>query len=90
MPTMTVPTDVVAVESLGDHQLRVAFADGTAGVVDLSHLLGRGPIFEPLRDADYFARVRVDPEGGTIVWPNGADVAPETLYAAAQEHPAEA
>jgi Protein of unknown function (DUF2442) len=79
---MTTLPEVTGVEVLGDHRLRLTFADGAAGVIDLSHLLGRGPVFEPLRDPEYFARVQVDPEGGTIVWPNGADVAPETLYAA--------
>jgi hypothetical protein len=48
-------------------------------------------VFEPLRDPAYFARVEVDPEGGTIGWPNGADMAPEPLYAEARQnlvHPA--
>ncbi len=90
MPTMAALPEVTAVEALGGHRLRLSFADGVGGVVDLDYLLGRGPIFEPLRDPDYFAQVRVDSEGGTIVWPNGADVAPETLYAAvrAQARPA--
>lgn len=61
----------------------VAFDDGTAGEVDLSYLVDYGGVFEPLRDPDYFRQLRADPEGGTIVWPNGADVAPETLYARA-------
>jgi uncharacterized protein DUF2442 len=37
-------------------------------------------VFEPLRDADFFAKVELDEELGTIVWPNGADLAPETLH----------
>ncbi len=41
-------------------------------------------VFEPLRDPSYFARVRIDPELGTIGWPNVADMAPEPLYTAAQ------
>jgi len=43
-----------------------------------------GGVFEPLRDLKYFRRLRADHEAGTIVWPNDADIAPETLYAAAQ------
>ncbi|MGH3304769.1 MAG: DUF2442 domain-containing protein [Streptosporangiaceae bacterium] len=42
---------------------------------------------EPLNDPDYFARVAVDTEAGTIVWPNGIDLAPEPLYDQAHAHP---
>jgi len=37
-------------------------------------------VFEPLQDVDYFAKVSVDSEPGTVVWPNGADLAPEVLH----------
>jgi hypothetical protein len=67
-----------------DHQVRVHFEDGLTAEVDLSYLLDYGGIFEPLRDIGYFRRLRADPEAGTIVWPNEADVAPETLYARAK------
>lgn len=43
-----------------------------------------GGVFEPLRDRAFFRRLRADAEAGTIVWPNDADIAPETLYARAQ------
>ena len=56
----------------------VSFDDGTSGVVDLGGKL-KGPVFEPLNDPEYFARLSVDPELDTIVWPNGADLAPEFL-----------
>ncbi len=74
-----VPT-VTEVEVLHDFVLRLRFDDGSVGDVDLlPHLWG--PVFQPLRDsAELFRQVRVDPEARTIVWPNGADVAPETLY----------
>ena len=56
----------------------VKFNDGTAGEVDLSDEL-EGPIFEPLEDPDIFAQFRLDPDLHTLVWPNGADLAPEFL-----------
>jgi hypothetical protein len=72
--------DVVSVEVLGGFQVRLVFQDGTEGVIDLEHHL-YGPVFEPLRkNPRLFRSVRVDPEAGTIVWPNGADIAPDTLY----------
>lgn len=72
--------DVVEVRYVRDYKVWVKFADGTSGEVDLSGSL-RGPVFEPLLNPEYFRQVRVDPEIGTIAWPNGADIAPETLYA---------
>jgi hypothetical protein len=65
--------------SFRPHWLRLAFNDGTQKTVDVRPLLG-GPIFEPLLDASYFARGRLDLVCGTVVWPNGADFAPEALY----------
>jgi hypothetical protein len=68
----------------GGSTVHVRFEDGTAADVDLSYLLEYGGVFEPLRDPDYFRRLRADEDAGTIVWPNDADIAPETLYAHAQ------
>ena len=70
---------VLQAEVRGAYSLRLVFDDGLTKTVDLEPYL-RGPIFVPVRDPAYFARVFVDPELGTIVWPNGADFAPETLY----------
>lgn len=75
--------DVTHVEALGEHRLRLTFADGTVGDVDFAGREWRG-IMEPLGDPTYFARVKVDPEAGTISWPNGVDLAPEPLYAEAR------
>jgi uncharacterized protein DUF2442 len=69
---------------IGDFRVRVRFEDGLSAEVDLSHLTDYGGVFEPLRDREQFRRLRADGEGGTIVWPNGADIAPETLYALAR------
>jgi hypothetical protein len=71
-----------------DFTVHVRFDDGTAADVDLSYLLEHGGVFEPLRDRDFFRQLRADPEAGTIVWPNDADIAPETLYAHAQRRAA--
>ncbi|MCH7797238.1 MAG: DUF2442 domain-containing protein [Planctomycetes bacterium] len=67
------------VEVCSPHSLRLLFTDGTSKVVDLLPLL-EGPIFEPLRDPGYFSQVKLDPVCGTVVWPNGADLAPEALH----------
>ena len=67
------------VDVVGDYRLRVAFDDGTHGEIDASGWEWRG-VFEPLRDPEFFAKVELDSELGTICWPNGADVAPETLH----------
>jgi len=81
--------DVTSVEVIGDHRLRLTFEDGTVGDVDFSEREWRG-VLEPLRDPTYFARVAVDPESGTIAWPNGVDMAPGPLYAEARANLAHA
>jgi Protein of unknown function (DUF2442) len=79
--------DITAVEVIGEYRLRLTFADGTVGDVDFAGRAWRG-VFEPLADPSYFARVMVDPDAGTIAWPDGLDMAPEPLYEAARRHPA--
>ena len=64
---------------LKDYEVEVAFNDGRKGIADLSDTLS-GPVFEPLRDKVFFARLNVDEELQTIAWPNGADLAPEYIY----------
>jgi hypothetical protein len=71
--------DVVEARYLHDYTVWLKFEDGTAGEVDLRGEL-HGPVFEPLRDLEYFRRFMVSPDLGTISWPNGADFAPEFLY----------
>jgi Protein of unknown function (DUF2442) len=78
--------DITDVEVVGSYRLRLTFADGTVGDVDFADREWRG-VFEPLRDSSYFARVAVDPEAGTIAWPDGLDMAPEPLYDEARARP---
>ena len=71
---------VIHAEYRDEFRIRLTFNDGTVETVDFSEWL-EGPVFEPLQDVAYFRRFFL--EGGTICWPNGADIAPETLYEAA-------
>lgn len=68
---------VTRAEYRGQYRIHLAFHDGLARTVDFSEWL-EGPVFEPLKDQRYFQRFFLD--GGTVAWPNGADIAPETLY----------
>jgi hypothetical protein len=85
MNAMEQLVDITAVDLIGPHRLRLTFQDGTVGEVDFTEHEWRG-VFEPLRDPDYFARVEIDPEAGTITWANGLDMAPEPLYSEARRH----
>ena len=70
--------EVIKIEYKNSYTYHVAFDDGTQGDVDFSKYLDKGPVFEPLRELEYFRKATID--GGTIAWPNGADIAPESLY----------
>lgn len=74
--------DIIAVQPLDGHRLRLRFEDGAEGAVDVASMVDFTGVFAPLRDPDVFTAVRVDAELGTIVWPNGADLDPVVLYAA--------
>ena len=70
--------EVTGIEYRRAYVYKVVFDDGLSGDVDFEPLLTRGPVFEPLRAVEFFKQARI--EGGTIAWPNGADVSPESLY----------
>jgi hypothetical protein len=83
---MSVIPTVIRATYRGDYRIELVFQDGVQATVDFAQWLD-GPVFEPLRDREYFRRFFID--GGTVAWPNGADIAPETLYEeAAAERPA--
>jgi len=73
--------DITEVQVVGRYVLRLCFEDGTVGDVDVAKLVEFRGVFSPLADDSEFARVRVNPELGTVTWPCGADLDPDVLYA---------
>ena len=68
---------VIEAEYRGEYMIQLTFNDGVEETIDFAQYL-EGPAFEPLKDVSYFQRFFL--EGGTVAWPNGADIAPETLH----------
>jgi len=70
---------VTSAKYLEDYKVQVSFNNGREGIADLSSAL-KGKIFEPLKNKTEFSSLVVDKELDTIVWPNGADLAPEFIF----------
>jgi hypothetical protein len=79
--SMTLLPHVIHAEHAGGFRIRLTFNDGLEAIVDFRPWL-TGPVFEPLKRPSYFRKFFID--GGTVTWPNGADIAPETLREAAK------
>lgn len=76
------------VEYIHRYILRLVFSDGQEGEIDFeSRVAGRGGVFEPLEDIEFFSKVMVDPEAHTLIWPNGVDLDPDVLYSEATGTP---
>lgn len=75
---------VTKVECFGDRRLLLTFEGNERREVDIAPLVPLDGLFEPLSDTTYFRQVRVEPDVGTVVWPNGADVCPDVLYEKSQ------
>ncbi|NTW68646.1 MAG: DUF2442 domain-containing protein [Chlorobiaceae bacterium] len=70
--------DIIQVTYKDGYTYHILFDNGVCGDVDFSEYLSKGPVFEPLKEMAFFRQASI--EGGTISWPNGADIAPETIY----------
>ena len=71
---------IVEVQLRGGHRLFLRFDDGAQGEIDIAEVIPFAGVFERLKDPGEFAKVRVDPDWGTICWPGDLDLAPEPLY----------
>jgi len=79
---------VKRVRHMRDYRLELGFTDGTTGELDFrQRIVGRGGVFSQLENVGFFTQVQVDPEAGTIVWPNGVDFCPDVLYSLATGKP---
>jgi len=79
--------DIVQVRVLDGYELHLCFEDGVEGRIDVAGLVAFTGVFAPLHERSYFLKVRVNPDLGTICWPNGADLDPDVLYAAVSGKP---
>lgn len=80
----SMPPRLRAIKIVSGFTVQLTYADGVEREIDLEPYL-HGPIFDPIRtDPRLFAAVQIDEAGDTICWPNGADIAPETLYYAGE------
>jgi len=73
--------DVTTVQPLDGYRLHIQFEDGVEGIIGLAEIISLTGVFAPLQDRAYFAQVYVNPDLGTICWPNEADIDPDVLYA---------
>ena len=72
---------IKSVSYLDGYRLKLRFTNKTEGVIDFRQkIVGRGGVFKPLEEIEFFKRVIVDPVSGTLVWPNEVDFCPDVLY----------
>jgi hypothetical protein len=72
--------DIIAAKYIDDYRVSVTFENGKTGIIDFSPYVNSGGVFKMLVNKDYFKTFYINEDLGTICWPNGADVAPESLY----------
>ena len=76
------------VRHIADYRLELLFDDGLHGELDFrDRIIGRGGVFKSLENINFFKQVQVDPEAGTLIWPNEVDLCPDVLYSAVSGQP---
>lgn len=81
---------ITGVRHIENYRLELTFADGLQAELDFTdRVVDRGGVFTRLEDVSFFKQVRVDPEAGTLVWPNDVDLDPDVLYSEATGKPIE-
>lgn len=72
---------IKSVSYLDGYRLKVRFTNKTEGIIDFrERIVGRGGVFKPLQDVEFFKQVVVDRNSGTLLWPNEVDFCPDVLY----------
>jgi hypothetical protein len=79
---------VTEAKTLSGYCLELTFSDGKRGTVDLENrIANKGGLYQALEDIEFFRKVSVNADLGTIVWPNGLDICPDLLYSFAMGNP---
>ncbi|MBY0308419.1 MAG: DUF2442 domain-containing protein [Phycisphaerales bacterium] len=71
---------ILKIQTLPRHRIRLTFADGVEGVIDISENIGRGGVFAPLKKTQLFEQVRITERGRAIEWPGQVDMCADALY----------
>jgi len=81
--------DIIKVHPLDNYCLEITFEDGVSGIVDIKEAITFNGVFEPFEDEVFFRQVKVNPDTGTIEWPNDVSLDPVVLYARITKQPVE-
>ena len=79
--------DIVKAQHLGGYKIRLIFENGKEGVVNLEKYAKMGGVFTKFSDLEYFKKFQINDELGVLCWPDGEDIAPETIYSMATGEP---
>ena len=78
--------DIKEAKHMGRYKLEITFADGKRGIVDLEYYIKKGGVFKRFSDFNYFLKFYIDKELFVLSWPDGLDIAPESVYDNISEH----